>query len=88
MRTKLCALLLRFVNGNFHCWNYCLGDGFEIKTDLHNPAFMHFKPFQDRWLFIDSDDEGVWRAYEKRRSQITRGHIETIRRYKKESSSF
>ncbi|ELA41632.1 uncharacterized protein VICG_01380 [Vittaforma corneae ATCC 50505] len=79
---KLCALLLKFDPRNFHCWNYCLKNEFEINADLHNPTSMHFKPFMENWLFIDPDDESVWRSYEKRRAQTMRGYLGIIRKYK------
>lgn len=73
---KLCTFLLKFDPRNFHCWNYCLKNGFEIKLDLHNPTSMYFKEFREEWLYIDPDDEAVWRAYENSKK------YSTIRKYK------
>lgn len=63
---KLCKLLLTLDKRNFHCWNYCLKNSFEIGLDLHNYSSMHFKDFRRAFLFIDPSDEGVWRHFEKR----------------------
>lgn len=79
---RLCTLLLKLDPRSFHCWNYCLKNEFEINVDLHNPTSMHFKPFRESWLFIDPEDEGVWRSYEKRRTQIIRGYLGIVRKHK------
>ena len=79
---QLCTLLLKFDPRNFHCWNYCLKNGFKIKEDLHNSTSMHFAPYHSRNLFIDPSDEGLWNTFDKRREQEVKGYKGLIRRYK------
>lgn len=77
---QLCNILLKIDSRNFHCWNYCLKNGFEIKGNLHNFTSMHYKPYIERNLFIDPSDEAVWNSFERRRD--VKGIIREYKGYK------
>lgn len=73
---KLCSLLLKFDPRNFHCWNYCKKNHFRIKTDLHNFTSMHYDEFDENILFLDPNDEGGWRIFERREKIAGRMRID------------